>query len=494
MTDVDNLVRMATPLSIGWGNWCFLNLKKGFHMLWTDCLTRLRQELSDNVFAMWIRPLVADEVEDTLKLYAPNPYWTRYIQEHHLELISILAEQLSEGRVRKVEILVDSRPGAILSAAEQPATTTAALESSPTPSAAPKVKKDKEFEVVSAKNAKKRQLNPLFNFALFVEGRSNQMAAETCRKVLTQLGESQHNPLFLYGPTGLGKTHLMQAVGNALLQAKPNARVMYMTAESFVQDFVSSLQKGKVEEFKKNCRSLDLLLVDDIHLLAGKEASLVEFFYTFNALLDESKQIILTSDRYPKELTELDPRLVSRFSWGLSVGVEPPDIETRIEILLKKAESSGIDLPRNCALFIAQQVVANVRELEGALNKVVAISRFKGAAIDLEVVRESLKDVLAIRARTISTENIQRVVSEYFRIPLKELVGPKRTRIYARPRQLAMGLARELTGDSFPEIGMAFGGRDHSTVMHACEKVQSLRDEDPIFNEDYKNLMRLLQS
>ncbi|MFW1802197.1 chromosomal replication initiator protein DnaA [Acinetobacter nematophilus] len=464
-------------------------------MLWTDCLTRLRQELSDNVFAMWIRPLVAEEVEDTLKLYAPNPYWTRYIQEHHLELISILAEQLSEGRVRKVEILVDSRPGAILSAAEQPATTTAALEQHASPTvASPKLKKDKEQDVVSAKNVKKRQLNPLFNFALFVEGRSNQMAAETCRKVLTQLGESQHNPLFLYGPTGLGKTHLMQAVGNALLQAKPNARVMYMTAESFVQDFVSSLQKGKVEEFKKNCRSLDLLLVDDIHLLAGKEASLVEFFYTFNALLDESKQIILTSDRYPKELTELDPRLVSRFSWGLSVGVEPPDIETRIEILLKKAESSGIDLPRNCALFIAQQVVANVRELEGALNKVVAISRFKGAAIDLEVVRESLKDVLAIRARTISTENIQRVVSEYFRIPLKELVGPKRTRIYARPRQLAMGLARELTGDSFPEIGMAFGGRDHSTVMHACEKVQSLRDEDPIFNEDYKNLMRLLQS
>lgn len=462
-------------------------------MLWTDCLTRLRQELSDNVFAMWIRPLVAEEVNDTLRLYAPNPYWTRYIQEHHLELISILAEQMSEGRICKVEILVDSRPGEILSVAEQPATTTAALESVATPS--PSMKAKKESEVASAsKLSKKRQLNPLFTFSLFVEGRSNQMAAETCRKVLTQLGASQHNPLFLYGPTGLGKTHLMQAVGNALLQAKPNARVMYMTAESFVQDFVSSLQKGKVDEFKKACRSLDLLLVDDIHLLAGKEASLVEFFYTFNALLDESKQIILTSDRYPKELTELDPRLVSRFSWGLSVGVEPPDIETRIEILLKKAESSDVELPRNCALFIAQQVVANVRELEGALNKVVAISRFKGTSIDLDVVRESLKDVLAIRARTISTENIQRVVSEYFRIPLKELVGPKRTRIYARPRQLAMGLARELTGDSFPEIGMAFGGRDHSTVMHACEKVQSLREEDPIFNEDYKNLQRLLQS
>jgi chromosomal replication initiator protein len=308
-------------------------------MLWTDCLTRLRQELSDNVFAMWIRPLVAEEHEHTLRLYAPNPYWTRYIQEHHLELISILAEQLSEGRIRHVEIMVDSRPGAILKASEQPATTVSALET-----AAPSVaKKEKEPEItpiaqpVAAKLSKKRQLNPLFTFSLFVEGRSNQMAAETCRKVLTQLGASQHNPLFLYGPTGLGKTHLMQAVGNALLQAKPNARVMYMTAESFVQDFVSSLQKGKVEEFKKNCRSLDLLLVDDIHLLAGKEASLVEFFYTFNALLDESKQIILTSDRYPKELTELDPRLVSRFSWGLSVGVEPPDIETRIEIFAQKS-------------------------------------------------------------------------------------------------------------------------------------------------------------
>lgn len=305
-------------------------------MLWTDCLNRLRQELSGNVFTMWIRPLVAEELDDTLRLYAPNPYWTRYIQEHHLELISILAEQLSEGRIRKVEILVDSRPGAILSASEQPATTTAALETQPVSTPAPRPRKEKEESV---KNSRKRQLNPLFTFSLFVEGRSNQMAAETCRKVLTQLGASQHNPLFLYGPTGLGKTHLMQAVGNALLQAKPNARVMYMTAESFVQDFVSSLQQGKVEEFKKNCRSLDLLLVDDIHLLAGKEASLVEFFYTFNALLDESKQIILTSDRYPKELTELDPRLVSRFSWGLSVGVEPPDIETRIEILLKKLKA-----------------------------------------------------------------------------------------------------------------------------------------------------------
>ncbi|MFC3902211.1 chromosomal replication initiator protein DnaA [Acinetobacter marinus] len=457
-------------------------------MLWAECLERLRKHVSDNHFTMWIRPLEAEEHPDCLKLYVPSPYWKSHIEKDYQELISIMAEQISEGRVRQVEVLVGSSPGKdILTKQETPATTTSALQSPPV---IPKATSNE----VSTKQGKKRQLNPLFTFNLFVEGRSNRMAADTCRKVLTQLGAAEHNPLFLYGPTGLGKTHLMQSVGNALLQQKPNAKVMYMTAESFVEDFVSALQRKKMEEFKKHCRSLDLLLVDDIHLLAGKEKSLQEFFYTFNALLDESKQIILTSDRYPKELTELDPRLVSRFSWGLSVGVEPPDIETRTEILLKKAESNEIDLPRNCALFIAQQVVANVRELEGALNRVVATARFRGSSIDLDVVRESLKDVLAIRARNISVENIQKVVCEYFRIPLKELTGPKRTRIYARPRQMAMGLARELTGDSYPEIGMAFGGRDHSTVMHACEKVQSLRNEDVGFNEDYKNLHRLLQS
>ena len=473
-------------------------------MVWAECLNTLRNELSDNVFTMWIRPLHAEERDNALVLLAPNHYWTRYIQEHHLDQIRHLVAKASDGRICDVHIQVDSRPGEVISQAQN-AAISPANPITPAQSNTPFSRQVTDKKITEtmpeesgssskgSSSQKKRQLNPSFTFALFVEGRSNQMAAETCRRVLTQLGESQHNPLFLYGPTGLGKTHLMHAVGNALLQAKPNARVIYMTSENFVQDFVSALQRGKIDEFKQNCRSLDLLLVDDIHLLTGK-ASLVEFFHTFNALLDESKQIILTSDRYPKELTELDPRLVSRFSWGLSVGVEPPDLETRIEILLKKAESNGIELPRNCALFIAQQVVANVRELEGALNKVVAISRFKGSSIDLEVVRESLKDVLAIRARTMSIENIQRVVSEYFRIPLKELTGPKRTRIYARPRQIAMGLSRELTSDSFPDIGEAFGGRDHSTVMHACDKVRELCQVDPAFNEDYQNLLRLLQS
>lgn len=465
-------------------------------MIWAECLNTLRHELSDNVFTMWIRPLHAEERDDALVLLAPNHYWTRYIQEHHLDQIRHLVSKASAGRISDVLVQVDSRPGEVISQT-MAAAPAEILKSTTRPNdklavAVPEPDANTNTNK-SFPSQKKRLLNPQFSFALFVEGRSNQMAAETCRRVLTQLGESQHNPLFLYGPTGLGKTHLMHAVGNALLQAKPNARVIYMTSENFVQDFVSALQRGKIDEFKQNCRSLDLLLVDDIHLLTGK-ASLVEFFHTFNALLDESKQIILTSDRYPKELTELDPRLVSRFSWGLSVGVEPPDLETRIEILLKKAESNGIELPRNCALFIAQQVVANVRELEGALNKVVAISRFKGSTIDLEVVRESLKDVLAIRARTMSIDNIQRVVSEFFRIPLKELTGPKRTRIYARPRQIAMGLARELTNDSFPDIGEAFGGRDHSTVMHACDKVRELCQSDPAFNEDYQNLLRLLQS
>jgi chromosomal replication initiator protein len=268
---------------------------------------------------------------------------------------------------------------------------------------------------------------------------------------------------------------------------------MYMTSEQFVSGFVSALQQQRIDKFKKDCRTLDLLLVDDIQFLAGKAASLEEFFNTFNELLTESKQIILTSDRYPKEITEMDARLVSRFSWGLSIAVEPPELENRVDILLRKAKLSDYELPRNCALFIAQQVQANVRELEGALNKVIATARFKGVEISVEIIKEALKDQISIRARQISVDNIQKVVVEYFRIPLRELVGSKRTRVYVRPRQLAMGLSRELTGDSFPEIGQAFGGRDHTTVMHACDKVQELCQTDAAFAADYKNLLRMLQ-
>lgn len=459
-------------------------------MVWTDCLNALRDELPDNVFTLWIRPLHAELRGDTLYLMAPNPYFTRHITEHFLDKIIVLAGQFSGGVVQQVQVQVDARPGLV-----KPQIREASAQIVSNISIAQASKSvARQLSRPTNGRALGRPLSSSFTFSQFVEGRSNQMAAQTCRKILNALGDAQHNPLFLYGPTGLGKTHLMHAVGNHLLSVQPDARVMYMTSEQFVGGFVGALQQGKIDDFKKECRSLDLLLVDDIHLLAGKEASLVEFFHTFNSLLDESRQIILTSDRYPKELTELDPRLISRFSWGLSVAVEPPELETRIEILLKKASSSEVDLPRNCALFIAQQVIANVRELEGALNKVTATARFKGVDISLDIIKESLKDVLAIRARTINIENIQRVVVEYFRIPLKELNGPKRTRIYARPRQMAMGLSRELTNDSFPDIGLAFGGRDHSTVMHACEKVQELRKSDLNFAEDYHNLLKLLQT
>lgn len=473
-------------------------------MLWKSCLARLKEVIPASAFTMWIVPLQVrvDEQEAKVQIYAPNPHWHNSVKTQYLDKIAIAVEQVSEGRIlaENVELLIDSRPGEqILTAEEknaQKGTSTPNVSVATTVNTVKqpvsdtvKVKKEEK----SSKITKYRELNQQFTFSLFVEGRSNQMAAETCRKVLTHMGETQNNPLFLYGATGLGKTHLMQAVGNALLQARPNARVLYITTEDFVRAYVAAVKADRMEEFKKAYRSLDLLLVDDIHLLSG-EKSMTEFFHTFNALLEDSKQIILTSDRYPKELTGLDASLVSRLSWGLSVQIEPPDLETRVEILLKKAENSGMDLPRNCALFIAQHVVANVRELEGALHKVNAFARFRGGAIDMDLVRESLKEILSIRAKKISVENIQKVVSEYFRITVKDLTGPKRTRIYARPRQIAMGLSRELTGDSYPEIGMAFGNRDHSTVMHACEKVQELCAEDISFNEDYQNLLKLLQS
>ncbi len=457
---------------------------------WTRCLDTLRDEIPDNLYNLWIRPLQVRQNEQTLVLLAPNPYFVNEITTLYETRINELVQQYSNGSIKNVVITVLS--SALKSAEETTLLTDYAHQSVG-------LHQGSNDYAIKAKRGKKnaalgRSLNPLFTFSQFVEGPSNQMAYQTSHKVLDKLGDPQHNPLFLYGPTGLGKTHLMHAVGHNILERKQNARVMYITSEQFVGSFVSAIQQHKMEQFKKDFRTLDLLLVDDIHLLAGKEASLSEFFYTFNALMEDSRQIILTSDRYPKELTELDARLVSRFSWGLSVGIDPPDLETRIEILFKKASQTQVELSRHCALFIAQQVMGNVRELEGALNKVMATARFKGIEISLDIVRESLKDVVAIRARTISIDNIQRVVEEYFRIPHKDLIGPKRTRILARPRQLAMGLARELTQESFPEIGQAFGGRDHSTVMHACEKVMELRQIDPTFAEDYRNLLRLLQN
>lgn len=441
-------------------------------MIWALCLDCLRDEMPANLFGMWIRPLQAEESDTSLRLLAPNPFFRKHIAEKYLDRIKRLAADFSHGRVSNVILEVGTRP-----VRADDMRLAAALTAPPSPTA----------------ERIKPQLNPQFTFANFVQGKANQLAYAACMEVIERPGDTHHNPLFLYGSTGLGKTHLMQSVGHALITARRDARVLYLTSEKFVGSFVSALQRGAIEEFKDSCRALDLLLIDDIHFLAGKGASLEQFFYTFNALLESKGQIILTSDRHPKEIPDLDEQLKSRFSWGLAVELEPPELETRVGILRKKAENNRIDLPKPAALFIAQHIQANVRELEGALNKVIATARFRGKSIDVDLVKDALKDVLAIRARQVNIDSIQKVVAEYYRIPLRELVGKKRIRAYARPRQIAMAMARELTGESYPDIGAAFEGRDHTTVIHACEKVEELRRMDKEVAQDYLNLLRSLQ-
>lgn len=448
--------------------------------IWPVCLERLQDELPQNLFNMWIRPLQAEEQAGALRLLAPNPFFVRHIADKYLARIRELVKELSQGSMEQVLLEVGNRqdreaPPPVSKPRDVTSTTTTTVlpESLPRPA---------------------NNLNPLFTFENFVAGKSNQLAFAACRQVAEKPGMSGHNPLFIYGPTGLGKTHLMHSVGNAVLATNPNARILYLTSDRFVQDFITALQRGLMNDFKRLYRSLDVLLIDDIQFFAGKTSTQEEFFHTFNALLEGSRQVILTSDKFPKEINELDERLKSRFAWGLTLQVEPPELETRAAILMKKAEQNSIRLPQHSAVFIAQHVQANVRELEGALNKVIATARFKGSELDLDLVRESLKDVLAVRAKQINIENIQKVVAEYYRIPLRELIGKKRNRSYARPRQVAMALSRELTSHSYPEIGHSFDGRDHSTVIHACNLIDELRKSDPNMDEDYTNLLRLLQA
>lgn len=447
-------------------------------------MERLQEELPQNLFNMWIRPLQAEEGAQRLKLLAPNPFFVRHIADKYLNRIRELVLDMSSGRIDQVTLEVGSRRD---NEAQQAAAAASPPPRASHPSAPPAPVADTLPRLSS-------NLNPLFTFENFVSGKSNQLAFAACHQVAEKPGSTGHNPLFIYGPTGLGKTHLMHSVGNAVLKANPNARILYITSERFVGDFVTALQRDLMNDFKRLYRSLDVLLIDDIQFFAGKGRSQEEFFHNFNALLEGSRQIILTSDKFPREINDLDERLKSRFAWGLTLQVEPPELETRVAILMKKAEQNGVALPQPSAFFIAQHVQANVRELEGALNKVIATARFKGKSIDLDLVKESLKDVLAVRAKQISIENIQKVVAEYYRIPLRELTGKKRNRSYARPRQVAMALSRELTSHSYPEIGQAFDGRDHSTVIHACEKIDDLKRSDPNMAEDYNNLLRSLQA
>lgn len=439
--------------------------------LWNRCIRDLQAELPEQQFNTWIRPLQAVEDDGRLRLLAPNRFVVDWLQEHYIQRIL----EIIDGSGGNTELVVEvgSRQGP--PKAQQASPRPAPRASAPDPGPA----------IIASR------LNPAFTFPSFVEGKSNQLARAAASQVSENPGTS-YNPLFIYGGVGLGKTHLMHAVGNAMLERKPGARVAYVHSERFVGDMVRGLQHNKISEFKRSYRSLDALLIDDIQFFAGKERSQEEFFHTFNALLEGQRQIVLTCDRYPKEVVGLEERLKSRFGWGLTVAIEPPELETSVAILMSKAEADGVDLPEQVAFFIAKRIRSNVRELEGALRRVIANSKFTGRAINLEFAKEALRDLLALQERLVSIENIQKTVAEYFKIRVGDLLSKKRSRSIARPRQFAMALAKELTNHSLPEIGDAFGGRDHTTVLHACRRIQGLRETEKRIDEDYLNLLRTL--
>lgn len=483
--------------------------------LWQQCLDYLRDELNAQQFNTWIRPLQAEEGEaNELRLLAPNRFVRDWVGDKYAKRINELLRELSPAKPPRVALAVGSRKtaavkpqprelGTPVSARSRTSLATAeGGDDADTQYAAERQKKEgtslrpaaNEREVQVEGSLKHSSgLNPNFTFDTFVEGKSNQLARAASRQVSENPGGA-YNPLFLYGGVGLGKTHLMHAVGNALATRRENARVVYLHSERFVADMVKALQLNAINDFKRFYRSVDALLIDDIQFFAGKERSQEEFFHTFNALLEGGQQMILTSDRYPKEISGVEERLKSRFGWGLTVAIEPPELETRVAILMKKADQAKVDLPHDAAFFIAQKIRSNVRELEGALKKVIADSHFMGKPITQDFIRESLKDLLALQDKQVGVDNIQRTVAEYYKIKLADLLSKRRSRSVARPRQVAMALAKELTNHSLPEIGDAFGGRDHTTVLHACRKVKSLQEESADIREDYKNLLRLLTS
>jgi len=436
--------------------------------LWNRCVRDLQAELPEQQFNTWIRPLQAVEDGETLKLLAPNRFVVDWLQQHYIERIVELVDDA--GGASEVVVEVGSRH-----VAAAPNVSAHRVAAVPGRTAAP---------VAS-------RLNPDFSFANFVEGKSNQLARAAALQVGENPGKS-YNPLFIYGGVGLGKTHLMQSIGNAMLAQNPGARVSYVHSERFVGDMVRGLQHNTISEFKRSYRSLDALLIDDIQFFAGKERSQEEFFHTFNALLEGQKQIVLTCDRYPKEVNGLEERLKSRFGWGLTVAIEPPELETSVAILKSKAANDGTDLPDEVAFFIAKRIRSNVRELEGALRRVIANSTFTGRPISLDFAKEALRDLLALQARLVSIENIQKTVADYFKIRVADLLSKRRSRSIARPRQIAMALAKELTNHSLPEIGDAFGGRDHTTVLHGCRRIAALRETEQRIEEDYLNLLRTL--
>ena len=456
-------------------------------MNWDICVEQLAAELTTEQLNTWIKPLQVEETVQSILLFAPNRFVKDWVTDRYLDRIQSFYSQ-HVGGTFQVTVRVGSSglmAGAMDRVVEVPKKS---VQINHQPVSQPKVR---EPAVVEGSIKHSNRLNADFRFENFVEGKSNQLARAAAQRVSEKPG-SEYNPLFLYGDTGLGKTHLMHAVGNQIRSYNPNAKIIYVHSERFVADMVKALQLNAIADFKRVYRNVDALLIDDIQFFAGKEKSQEEFFHTFNSLLEGGQQIILTSDRYPKEIDNMEDRLKSRFGWGLTVRLEPPELETRVAILINKAQESGVELKRDCAFFIAQKVRSNVRDLEGALKRVLANAHFFGQAITLDFVRETLRDLIAVHDRQISVDNIQRMVADYFKIKISDLLSKRRNRSVARPRQVAMALCKELTDHSLPEIGDAFGGRDHTTVLHACRKIKELSDTDLAIRDDYNNLLKAL--
>ena len=452
--------------------------------LWQHCLDRLKNEIPNQQFNTWIRPLHCIHDDGRLRLMAPNAFVLDWVKKHYLDRLKGYLDDVGQNDSTAISLEIGSAPRApgIHTTAASPPRGTDFSESRGQPN------RESQPPPVEANT------NPSFNFESFVEGKSNQLA----RAAGMQIGDNPgrvYNPLFIYGGVGLGKTHLMHAVGNRILHNNPKAQVLYMHSEGFVAEMVKALQHGTIDNFKRKMRSVNALLIDDVQFFAGKERSQEEFFHTFNALFESQQQIILTSDRFPKEVDGLEDRLKSRFGWGLTVAVEPPDLETRVAILQSKGlQLFGVELPNEVAFFIGKRVRSNIRELEGALRRIVANSHFTGRPITMDFAKEALRDMIAAQDKLVTMENIQRTVAEYYKIRTSDLLSSKRSRTIARPRQIAMTLSKELTNHSLPEIGDAFGGRDHTTVLYATRKIAELKDSDHRVSEDYNNLLRTLSN
>jgi chromosomal replication initiator protein len=464
---------------------------------WSNCLLRFEKELSPQQFNTWIKPLKVEIESDSIRVLAPNRFVQQWVKDKFFNRIQLIADELLPDHI-VIELDVGK--------SNKPITKSANVDFNG--QATPLKNALKEFESTDTTHVKKVNgsaplpnrrtnervsgLNLSFNFDNYVTGRANQLARAAAIQVADNPGQA-YNPLFIYGGVGLGKTHLLQAIGNRLKQDKPDAKIKYLHAERYVSDVVKAYENKAFDQFKQQYHSLDLLLIDDIQFFAKKTRTQEEFFYAFNTLIEEKKQIVITCDTYPKEIIDVDERLRTRFSWGLTVAIEPPELEMRVAILLKKAENVNIHLHEDVAFFVAKQIRSSVRELEGALNRIIAMANFTGHPIDIHLAKDALRDLIAVRGRQITIENIQKTVADYYKIKVSEMYSKKRSRNFARPRQIAMSLARELTNHSFPEIGEAFGSRHHTTVMHACEEIEQLRLNDQTIARDIGFLTQVIR-